>query len=347
MKKVTVVVPVYNAEKYLYDCVESIRNQTYTNLEIILVDDGSKDNSPQLCDEYQMLDERIKVIHKKNEGAGKSRNCGIEAATGEYILFVDSDDYIKPDLVKKCMDLIAGEESAIVIFGVQDVDEYGKLVREIVPYSDKYVFEKKEVQNEFLPDMIFSENKKVRNLQMSVARANLLSLGMIKKNGWRFVSEREYISEDSISILKLFRYIEKVKVINEALYCYRHGHESLSSSSRLMNYDKIRDFYQQCLLLCEESGYSDKIIKNISEPYLSHTVACLKMKARQNKSIKQKRAELNEILKDRQLYEVLAKRNFNNEKKIKQVFYWSIIKKRYTFARILIYMQAYRRRNLV
>ena len=99
MEKVTVVVPVYNAEKYLTECLESIQRQTYSNIEIILVDDGSKDNSPALCDAFQKKDNRIRVIHKVNEGAGKSRNKGIEMATGDYILFVDSDDFIKPNLV--------------------------------------------------------------------------------------------------------------------------------------------------------------------------------------------------------------------------------------------------------
>ena len=89
MEKVTVVVPVYNAEKYLTECLESIQRQTYSNIEIILVDDGSKDSSPALCDAFQKKDNRIKVVHKMNEGAGKSRNKGIEMATGDYILFVD------------------------------------------------------------------------------------------------------------------------------------------------------------------------------------------------------------------------------------------------------------------
>ena len=108
MEKVTVVVPVYNAEKYLTECLESIQRQTYSNIEIILVDDGSKDSSPALCDAFQKKDNRIKVVHKMNEGAGKSRNKGIEMATGDYILFVDSDDYIKSDLVEKCVNAIAG-----------------------------------------------------------------------------------------------------------------------------------------------------------------------------------------------------------------------------------------------
>lgn len=342
MEKVTVVVPVYNAEKYLAECLKSIQKQTYTNIEIILVDDGSKDSSPVLCDKFQREDNRIKVIHKVNEGAGKSRNKGIEMATGDYILFVDSDDYIKSDLVEKCVNAIAGNDSAMVMFGVQHTDEAGKVIGEKIPYSDKYVFEGKEVQEEFLPEMIFSENKKLRNLETPASMANFYSLGIIKKIGWRFESEREYISEDFYSRLKLYKYINKLVVLNEALYCYRHGHESLSSSSRLMNYGMIRKYYNQCVSLCEKNNYNENVLRKISEPYLSFTITCLKLKARQKKSIVVKNMELNEILEDDQLYEVLKQRNLNNENKAKQVLYRAILADNYFWAKVLVYMQAYR-----
>ena len=93
-KMISIIVPVYNVEKYLNRCVDSIINQTYKNLEIILVDDGSTDNSGKICDEYQKKDSRIKVIHKTNGGMSSARNAGLDIATGNYIAFVDSDDYI-------------------------------------------------------------------------------------------------------------------------------------------------------------------------------------------------------------------------------------------------------------
>ena len=93
-KTVTVVIPIYNVEKYLNRCIESVAGQTYKNLEIILVDDESPDNCPRICEDWKNRDNRIKVIHKKNGGLGYARNTGIDCATGEYICFVDSDDYI-------------------------------------------------------------------------------------------------------------------------------------------------------------------------------------------------------------------------------------------------------------
>ena len=91
---VSVIVPIYNVEKYLEKCIESIVNQTYKNLEIILVDDGSQDNCPAMCDEWTQKDSRIKVIHKKNGGLSSARNAGLEVSNGEYISFVDSDDWL-------------------------------------------------------------------------------------------------------------------------------------------------------------------------------------------------------------------------------------------------------------
>lgn len=340
--KVSVVVPVYNAEKYIKTCVNSIRNQSYKNLEIILIDDGATDNSPQICDEFQREDARIRVIHKENEGAGKSRNRGIENATGDYILFVDSDDYIKSTLVEKCVKAADASKAAIVMFGVENVTEDENLIGYIVPYSDQYVFLNEEVTEKFLPDVIFSDNKGKRNIEMPACMANFYSMDIIRKISWHFESEKEYLSEDFYSLLKIYKHIQRVSVLNEALYCYRHGHESLSSSSRLMNYKEIKKYYNQCVLLCRELGYNDKVLRNISEPYLSFVITCLKLTARQEERIKVKRRKMNEILKDDQLYKVLTERTLKNEKKSRRVLYMAILKKNYALARGLIYIQAYR-----
>lgn len=96
--KISVIIPAYNVEKYIYSCMESIVNQTYQNLEIILVDDGSTDNTPALCDSLAQRDSRITVIHKKNGGASSARNAGLEVSTGDYIAFIDADDYIDLDM---------------------------------------------------------------------------------------------------------------------------------------------------------------------------------------------------------------------------------------------------------
>lgn len=130
---ISVIVPVYNVEKYLERCVNSIINQTYQNLEIILVDDGSPDNCGAICDEYAKKDSRIKVIHKENGGLSSARNAGLDIATGEYITFVDSDDYISIDIFDKCFQLSNVQDFDILIFGMSVLDNNSKLL-----FKDEY-----------------------------------------------------------------------------------------------------------------------------------------------------------------------------------------------------------------
>lgn len=103
MKKVSVIIPVYNVEKYFDKCMESVFNQTYTDLEIILVDDGSKDNSGKMCDEFALRDKRVKVIHKENGGVSSARNVALGVMTGEYVTFIDSDDFIERNHIEQLM----------------------------------------------------------------------------------------------------------------------------------------------------------------------------------------------------------------------------------------------------
>ena len=121
---VSVIVPIYNTEKYLDRCIKSIVNQTYKNLEIILVDDGSPDNCPSICDNWARIDSRINVIHQKNSGVSAARNAALDLASGEYIGFVDSDDFIEPDmyslLVQKSVDTDAGCASCGFVFDYID-----------------------------------------------------------------------------------------------------------------------------------------------------------------------------------------------------------------------------------
>lgn len=119
--QISVIVPVYNVEKYLARCVDSILAQTYENLEVILVDDGATDRSGLICDEFASKDSRVKVIHKKNGGLSSARNAGLETAAGEYIAFVDSDDWIEPDAYAHMMQLMKKHQVKLVCGGRYDV----------------------------------------------------------------------------------------------------------------------------------------------------------------------------------------------------------------------------------
>lgn len=136
--KVSVIVPVYNQEKYLDECIESIINQSYNNLEIILVDDGSTDNSLEICKKYKKQDKRIKLIHKENGGLSSSRNAGLKEATGDYIMFCDSDDYFLPDTVKLMEAEITKKDADYVIGNYINCTEEGKFWKK--PIFDKKLY---------------------------------------------------------------------------------------------------------------------------------------------------------------------------------------------------------------
>ena len=114
MEKITIIVPIYNVEKYLSECIESILNQTYRYLEVILIDDGSTDQSGRICDNYAEQDSRVKVIHQKNGGAANAKNAGLRAATGQYLVFVDGDDYLELDALFYMIDLLKKRNADVV-----------------------------------------------------------------------------------------------------------------------------------------------------------------------------------------------------------------------------------------
>ncbi len=144
---ISVIVPIYNVEPYLKRCVESIQNQTYKNLEIILVDDGSPDNCGKMCDEFAVNDKRIKVVHRENGGLSAARNSGLDIATGDYVGFVDSDDYIENDMYRELFIAISENNVNICTCGCNVVDEEKKLIysetwETLCKYSDVEVVEK-------------------------------------------------------------------------------------------------------------------------------------------------------------------------------------------------------------
>ena len=117
---ISIIVPVYNVEEYLKECIDSIINQTYKRIEIILVDDGSTDKSGKICDDYAKIDKRIKVVHKENGGLSDARNVGISVSSGKYIAFVDSDDWVEKTMYKKCIVYV---KSMMLIYAYADILE--------------------------------------------------------------------------------------------------------------------------------------------------------------------------------------------------------------------------------
>ena len=154
MHKLSIIVPVYNAKKYLKKCIDSILKQTYTDFELILIDDGSTDNSGEICDEYAKANSNIRVIHKENEGLVAARKTGLQNALGEYIGFVDSDDYIDEGMYETLMKPIEKNNADISIGGLVSVNENGVLNELFNKFAEGF-YDKKRMTEEVFPKMLY------------------------------------------------------------------------------------------------------------------------------------------------------------------------------------------------
>lgn len=337
---VSVIVPVYKVEQYLDRCINSIVNQTYTDLEIILVDDGSPDNCPQMCDEWASKDNRIRVIHKENAGLGMARNTGIENATGVYICFFDSDDYIALDTVEKACRLAEEERAEIVIFGMSSVDRHGKIRHNLVPDSPKRCFQGDEVQEIFLPDLVDAKRNDtvIKNLCLS-ACCCLFSMDLVRKTGWRFVSERENISEDSYSLIWLYKYVSKVAILPEALYFHFVNEESLSRTYRFDRFEKIKQFYLDTVTMAREQGYNEKVQQGIAGLFLSFSVGAMKQIVASNMKYKDKKRMIMQIIHDDLMQRILHSTPYKTYGKAREVLFWGIRRKLFHMCYLLLEVQ--------
>ena len=152
---ISVILPIYNVEKYLRKCVDSLLKQTYKNLEIILVDDGSPDNCPLICDELAKIDSRVKVLHKKNGGLSDARNYGLDHCNGNYVVFVDSDDFVNINMIDYLYKAIKNQNADIAICNFRNVYENELINYEInEPMKDVKLFKDEQIINNLFNDFI-------------------------------------------------------------------------------------------------------------------------------------------------------------------------------------------------
>lgn len=209
---ISVIVPIYNVEKYLARCVDSIVNQTYKNLEIILVDDGSPDRCPQMCDDYAEKDSRIKVVHKKNGGLSDARNAGMAVATGKYISFIDSDDYVSDDFFECLLDVMNKENS--------DIAECS-----VVKFYEDNRFDE------------FSDDLSVKTYDTQDAMSALIAENPFHQHVWNKLYKTELVkdipyavgklNEDEFWTYRVFGRANKVARLNKTMYYYFQRNSSI------------------------------------------------------------------------------------------------------------------------
>lgn len=211
---ISVVVPVYKVEPYLAQCVDSILSQTYQDLEILLIDDGSPDKCPAMCDEYAKKDKRIRVIHQENQGLAEVRNVGIREAKGEYIQYVDSDDWIEPDMLETCYNFMKKYDADIVCFRAIGEYEGGIQGHLGLNYSPRLMDSAEAVSVLFFPHYV------------DVIAWNKLMKAEILR-GIEYPTGKLY--EDMYTTYKILANARKILCISNELYHYRKREGSIGS----------------------------------------------------------------------------------------------------------------------
>ncbi len=224
---ISIIVPVYNVEKYIRECLDSILAQSISSFELILVDDGSKDSSGEICEEYASRDKRVKVIHKENGGLSSARNAGMEIAKGEYVCFVDSDDGIKTDYLEKLYGAIAscGADLAFCDIEATRLGELTEETKALVKENAFLEISDSDVKS-WLTDHISKEY-----VLMVVAWNKMYTRALLKD--LRYQEGR--IHEDEFMINGLIPRIKKAIFIPDKLYCYRENAEGITGSSNKAN----------------------------------------------------------------------------------------------------------------
>ncbi len=258
MPKVSVVVPVYNVEKHLNRCIDSIINQTYEDFELILIDDGSSDNSGAICDQYSQKDNRIRVMHKENGGASLARNCGIDNANGKFVMFVDSDDYIGHEMLKTHIDLMENDVDLTVTS--LDVVDNGKTRKYCMPnkiYTVQQYFED-------MGKKVYSE------LCASSPCCKFFRKSILEKYGIKYNTNMS-LGEDTCFNTEYLKYCKKIVSSENVLYHYtKENDDSLFSRFQENTYKNVKKAFEHRIATLKQVGTSEETINNFTVMYIEY-----------------------------------------------------------------------------
>ena len=239
--KISIVIPIYKVEKYIDQCIQSVLNQTYQNLEIILVDDESPDKCPEICDQYAKADERVKVIHQKNLGLSGARNTGMQYITGNYVLFLDSDDYLALDYCEQMIKMAQNENADIVVGEIISVDDDGRLL------DDK-------------TGLHFEQSKTMNNAQ---AMRQLIEQTEMKGYAWGKLYKRAVaegikypvgkVYEDRFTLPLYFQRAQRISLCKHAVTYYRMRTTSISHDVSIKKLNDLLEAEEWMIGFCKEN----------------------------------------------------------------------------------------------
>lgn len=280
--KISMIIPVYNAEQYLKKCVDSVRAQTYGNLEIMLVDDGSTDSSGELCDTYAEKDERIRVVHKENGGLVSAWKAGVKECSGEYVSFLDSDDWIDPEMLSEMSAYLTGNDREMVISDYIIERDGG---------SQEYVWQKlapgeygrKEIEEKIFPCLLGQEERYI-----TISRCmKLISKRLISENG-NYTDPAIIVGEDTTIMLPVLLDCQRIVAMDhKAYYHYLYVKESMVHKYNEKLTENIRKLIQTTDRILKDKFTGDKLEeqkKHLDQESILWYFLVLKNEARGNPS---------------------------------------------------------------
>lgn len=262
--KVSVVIPIYNVASYLEQCIESILKQTCQSMQIILVDDGSSDDSANICDRYAQTDERIVVIHQKNKGLVAARKAGLSKATGNYIGFVDGDDFVEPDMFRDMVENLVVTEADFIHTG------YFVGGHENITF-DTEILELGDDREEIIRKLILSNKSDIsQHIWCKLFRAELI------KKCYAKVPDNASYGEDLLNFCVCLLEAKKIFMFGHSYYHYRVRERSLSHSSEMKAVKDEVVLYQGLMAVLKEYGYAVRLEKELDRFLYSHMLLALK-----------------------------------------------------------------------
>lgn len=325
MKKnelISIIIPVYNSEKYINKCINSIINQSYKNIEIILINDGSTDKSGEICDYYSRVDSRIIVKHKKNEGATIARNIGLKNSNGKYVTFVDSDDWIDKDYILNMVNIIIDKNCDLVICNNKEV----YITKEEIKYIDRKLDFKGKINicEKLEPNLFI-------NGLVHPCWGKLYRMDLIKNNNLNFTNIK--LSEDTVFNLQYLKLCKLIYMLEDSLYFYAHYDNHCSITSKAYedifeNYLVVHEQFNKYIDRYKDNEYEEVINKTMYAQYYNAIIKVLLaeyMKPKVKKKILNKALNNRIILNTFKTKQDVNKVNFINKIIIKRKYITLII----------------------
>ncbi len=330
--KVSIILPIYGVERFLDRCIKTIINQTLKEIEIILVDDGSLDKCPKMCDNYALLDSRIKVIHKHNEGLGLARNTGFEHATGEYVAFIDSDDYVDNNMIKILYEYAKRHNLNAAYCGTKIVNKDGCIIEDRLEVETYTELNKTECKQHVLDLIASRERKKISSKYMMSVWHSIFNRNFLKEHDINFCSERNFISEDMIFDIDFFSVASKVGFIPYSLYYYCFNQDSLSRQFNINLYGRYKKQYYEVINKLLKYKFTDEEVC-IAHKYMlvktRYYIKHLYLLNKNNKDILEK--GLNKVFSDKEMWNKIYRSTVRNYLSVSYRIYLYILKSRNKF----------------